>query len=98
MQKRITFLHRFKHLNWRTEHYANLAGIVNCHICRVLAEQNIAYMVREVHRTAPRAITSERPRDGSFGKQAEMVTAYFIYVKKTDFTAAVKALGVKTAE
>ena len=65
------------------------------HICRVLAEQNIAYMVREVHRTAPRAITSERPRDGSFGKQAEMVTAYFIYVKRTDFTAAVKALGSK---
>ena len=58
------------------------------HICRVLAEQNIA----------PHAITSERPRDGSFGKQSEMVTAYFIYVKKSDFTAAVKALGAKTAE
>ena len=66
------------------------------HICRVLAEQNIAY--REIHRTAPHAITSERPRDGSFGKQSEMVTAYFIYVKKADFTAAVKALGAKTAE
>ena len=36
--------------------------------------------------------------DGSFGKQSEMVTAYFIYVKKSDFTAAVKALGAKTAE
>ena len=58
------------------------------HICRV----------REIHRTAPHAITSERPRDGSFGKQSEMVTAYFIYVKKSDFTAAVKALGAKTAE
>ena len=23
------------------------------HICRVLAEQNIAYLVREIHRTAP---------------------------------------------
>ncbi len=68
------------------------------HICRVLAEQNIAYLVREIHRTAPHAITSERPRDGSFGKQSEMVTAYFIYVKKSDFTAAVKALGAKTAE
>ena len=66
------------------------------HICRVLAEQNIAYLVREIHRTAPHALTSERPRDGSFGKQS--VTAYFIYVKKTDFTAAVKALGAKTAE
>ena len=64
------------------------------HICRVLAEQNIAYLVREI----PHAITSERPRDGSFGKQSEMVTAYFIYVKKSDFTAAVKALGAKTAE
>ena len=63
------------------------------HICRVLAEQNIAYLVREIHRTAPHAITSERPRDGSFGKQSEMVTAYFIYVKKSDFTAAVKAGG-----
>ena len=46
------------------------------HICRVLAEQNIAYVVREVHRTAPHAITAERPRDGSFCKQSEMVTAY----------------------
>ena len=25
------------------------------HICRVLAEQNIAYLVREIHRTAPHA-------------------------------------------
>ena len=32
---------------------------------RVLAEQNIAYVVREVHRTAPHAITAERPRDGT---------------------------------
>lgn len=65
------------------------------HICRVLAEQSIAYVVREVHRTAPHAITAERPRDGSFCKQSEMVTAYFIYVKKADFTTAVQALEAK---
>lgn len=65
------------------------------HICRVLAEQGIEYTAQEVRRTAPHAVTSERPRDGSFGKQSEMVTAYFIYVKKADFTAAAEALGLK---
>ena len=49
------------------------------HICRVLAEQNIPYVVREVHRTAP-----------------EMVTVYFVYVRKADFAPAVKALQTKT--
>ena len=63
------------------------------HICRVLSEQGIEYTAHEIRRTAPHAITSERPRDGSFGKQPEMVTAYFIYVKRADFTAAAKALG-----
>ncbi len=66
------------------------------HICRVLAEQNIPYVVREVHRTAPHAITAERPRDGSFCRRPEMVTAYFVYVRKADFAPAVKALQAKT--
>ena len=63
------------------------------HICRVLAEQNIAYLVREIHRTAPHAITSERPRDGSFGKQSEMVTAYFIYVKNLTLQLPLRRWG-----
>ena len=52
--------------------------------------------MREVRRTHPDAITAERPRDGSFGKQQEMVTAYFVYVKKEDYPAAAEALGLKT--
>ena len=59
---------------------------------------SFAYGTLTLSRWPSHAITSERPRDGSFGKQSEMVTAYFIYVKKSDFTAAVKALGAKTAE
>ena len=65
------------------------------HICRVMAEQGIACQVREVRRTHPDAITAERPRDGSFDKQQEMVTAYFVYVKKEDYPAAAEALGLK---
>ena len=39
---------------------------------------------------------AERPRDGSFCRRPEMVTAYFVYVRKADFTPAVKALQTKT--
>lgn len=59
----------------------------------LLAAEGIDYFVKTVNRMSASPISSgSRSRTGSYGQNTEAMIEYSIYVKKTDYERAAKAI------